>query len=157
MRATAVSACTRTSPGCWGIVDRLKRKGLRVRTVPMTATSKTAAYAEVRARLTLGQLELYRQPELLAELRRLRSKFTAGAASVVNPRVGGSHGDIAQALAIAVLQLKGGPVTPMRTSVPRGRIPTTLDDRRFTEVGLAVTTALNIRELERRRFGRGVR
>jgi hypothetical protein len=106
------------------IVDRLQRRGLRVKTVPMTATSKTDAYVELRARLNLGQLELYRHPELLAELRRLRSKFTAGSASVVNPRVGGSHGDIAQALAMAVLELKGGPVLPARTFVPRGRIAT---------------------------------
>jgi hypothetical protein len=53
-------------------------------------------------RLNLGGLELYRAPGLEAELRRLRSRYTAGQASVVNPRVGGSHGDIAQALALAV-------------------------------------------------------
>ena len=40
-------------------------------------------------------------PDRLAELRRLRTKYTAGTASVVNPRVGGSHGDLAQALALA--------------------------------------------------------
>jgi hypothetical protein len=38
-------------------------------------------------------------------LRRLRSKFTAGSASVVNPRVGGSHGDQAQALAMVTYGL----------------------------------------------------
>jgi hypothetical protein len=111
------------------IVDRLQRRGLRVKTVPMTATSKTDAYVELRARLNLGQLELYRHPELLAELRRLRSKFTAGSASVVNPRVGGSHGDIAQALALAVSELHGGEVRPARTSVARGRIPTSAPRR----------------------------
>jgi len=81
--------------------ERLRQRGLTVQTVPMTTTSKTAVFATLRARLNLGQLELYPQPDLLVELRRLRSKFTAGAASVVNPRVGGSHGDLAQALAMA--------------------------------------------------------
>ncbi len=69
------------------VVERLREFGVRVETVPMTALSKTLAYQELRARLSSDQLELYRQPELLAELRRLRSRFTAGAAAVVNPRV----------------------------------------------------------------------
>lgn len=86
------------------IVDRLRREGLGVRTVPMTATSKTGAFVELRARLYTGVLELYEHPDLLAELRRLRSRFTAGQAGVVNPRVGGSHGDLAQALALAVFE-----------------------------------------------------
>jgi hypothetical protein len=89
------------------ILDRLRQHGLSVRTVPMTAKSKTDVFLELRARLNLGSLELYDHPDLLAELRRLRSKFTAGSAQVVNPRVGGSHGDIAQALAMAVAQSKG--------------------------------------------------
>lgn len=86
------------------VVDYLRRRGLAVRTVPMNAQSKTAAFSELRAKLNAGGLQLYEQPELLAELRRLRSKFTAGQAAVVNPRVGGSHGDLAQALALAVSQ-----------------------------------------------------
>ncbi|HEY2940446.1 MAG TPA: hypothetical protein VGJ27_11585 [Gaiellaceae bacterium] len=70
----------------------------------MTAASKTAAFKALRARLYLDGLELYDEPQLLAELRRLRTKYTAGQAAVVNPRSGGSHGDIAQALALAVLE-----------------------------------------------------
>lgn len=86
------------------IVDRLSREGFRVESVPMTAASKTAAFAELRAKLYARQLELYDNPDLIAELRRLRSRYTAGSAGVVNPRVGGSHGDIAQALALAVFR-----------------------------------------------------
>ena len=67
----------------------------------MTATSKTAAFSELRARLNAGSLSLLDLPDLLAELRRLRTRYRAGHASVVDPRVGGSHGDIAQALALA--------------------------------------------------------
>ncbi len=83
------------------VVARLRAAGLGVRTLPMTAQSKTAAFSELRARLNGGQLELYPEPTLVAELRRLRSRFTAGQAAVVNPRVGDSHGDLAQALALA--------------------------------------------------------
>lgn len=68
----------------------------------MTATSKTAAFGELRARLYARGLELYEEPTLIGELRRLRARHTAGQAAVVNPRVGGSHGDLAQALALAV-------------------------------------------------------
>jgi len=84
------------------VTDRLRRAGLSVTVEPMTATSKTAAFSELRARLSAGALELYSERQLLDELRRLRSKFTAGQASVLNPRVGDSHGDLAQALALAV-------------------------------------------------------
>ncbi len=93
------------------VVDRLQRAGVRVEAIPMTATSKTAAYAELRSLIYTGELELPDHPDLIRELRRLRSRYTAGSASVVNPRVGGSHGDLAQALAIAVYDraLAGGP------------------------------------------------
>jgi len=74
----------------------------------MTAASKTSAFGELRARLNAGTLELYEHPDLLAELRRLRTRYTAGAASVVNPRVGGSHGDLAQACALATFTHRGG-------------------------------------------------
>jgi hypothetical protein len=70
----------------------------------MTATSKTAAFSELRARLAAGSLDLLDVPPLLAELRRRRSRYRAGSAAVVNPRVGGSHGDLAQALALAVYE-----------------------------------------------------
>ena len=60
------------------VVDRLMRAGIPVQVNAMTATSKTAAFAELRARLYDGTLEVYDEPGLIAELRRLRSKFTAG-------------------------------------------------------------------------------
>ncbi len=62
----------------------------------------------------MSGLELYEEPDLVAELRRLRTRYAAGRASVENPRVGGSHGDIAQALALAVYELDrhgGGSLT----------------------------------------------
>ncbi len=83
------------------IVSNLARRGVHVQTLPMTATTKDLIYAELRQRINDASLELYPHPDLLAELRRLRSRFQAGRSSVVNPRAGGSHGDIAQALAVA--------------------------------------------------------
>jgi hypothetical protein len=86
------------------VADRLTSNAIAVRTHTMSAASKTAIFTELRARLYDGSLELPAHPGLLAELRRLRTRWTAGSAAVVNPRVAGSHGDMAQALALAVFE-----------------------------------------------------
>jgi phage FluMu gp28-like protein len=101
-----------------GVTDRLRRFGLSVRTEPMTAPSKDAAFGFLKGRLYDGSLELYEQPDLLAELRRLRVRYTAGRSSIVNPRVGRSHGDLAQGLALAVFEhdrhgLGGSKIPPL--------------------------------------------
>jgi hypothetical protein len=83
-----------------GVADRLRRLGVPVQVLPMTDTTKAAAYSELRARLNAVELELYEEPVLLAELRRLRTRYAAGRATVFNPRSGDSHGDVAQALAL---------------------------------------------------------
>jgi hypothetical protein len=87
-----------------GVVDRLQRHGINVRTEAMTAPMKDAAFGFLRGRLNEGSLELHPHPGLLRELRSVSTRYTAGRSSVVLPRVGGSHGDLAQALAIAVLE-----------------------------------------------------
>ena len=89
------------------VVDRLRTFGVSVQAVPMTATSKTQAFQELRARLHMGELELYRDEQLLVELGRLRTRYAAGSSSVINPRVGQSHGDLAQALALACYAMRG--------------------------------------------------
>lgn len=87
------------------VIERLQRKhGFHVRREQMTGPSKTAIYRELRAQLYTAGLELYDDAGLLTELRRLKTNFTAGSANVVNPRVGRSHGDKAQALALAVAE-----------------------------------------------------
>jgi len=88
------------------IVSNLARRGIHVEVLPMTATTKDLAYQELRQRINDATLELYPHPDLLAELRRLRTRFAAGRSSVVNPRVSGSHGDLAQALALGVWQCR---------------------------------------------------
>jgi hypothetical protein len=89
------------------VVERLRqRHGLAVALHTMSAASKTAIFGELRARLYDGSLRLPDHPRLTSELRRLRTRYTAGSAAVQNPRVGGSHGDMAQALALAVFELR---------------------------------------------------
>jgi hypothetical protein len=79
---------------------------VRVRVEAMTAATKTGAFQELRGRLNEGSLELYAEPTLLGELRRLKSRYVAGRAAVEVPRIGGSHGDLAQALALATWELR---------------------------------------------------
>jgi hypothetical protein len=98
------------------VADRLSRDGVTVRQHSMTSTTKTAIFSEMRARLYGGTLEIFDEPQLVAELRRLRTKFSAGSASIVNPRVGGSHGDRAQALALAVYEHRFGSSSTWRPS-----------------------------------------
>jgi hypothetical protein len=100
------------------VVDRLRGQGLSILVHSMTATSKTEVFAELRARLYSGELELYEHGQLLAELRRLRAKFTAGQASVVNPRVAGSHGDLAQALALSVYEHRHSAISEAPVIMP---------------------------------------
>ena len=87
----------------------LGRRGLFASEVTMSATSKTAIYGSLKARLYSGQLELYRHPDLLAELGRIEAHYGGAAASVRIPRVGSSHGDLAQALALAASAMAAAP------------------------------------------------
>ena len=98
----AVSRVVTDQHAAPAVLQRLRSAGLRVQTRPLTAQSKSDAFSELRARLYGGTLELYGHADLLAELRRLRTRYAAGSASVVTPRVGGSHSDLAVALALAV-------------------------------------------------------
>jgi hypothetical protein len=98
------------------VIDRLRNvHGLQVKVNTMTAQSKTAAFQQLRASLYDGSLRLPDHPPLINELRRLRTKFTAGSAAILNPRVGGSHGDMAQALALATFEIATGiaPTPPL--------------------------------------------
>ena len=112
------------------VVDRLRKAGLAVEVNTMSAPSKTAIYVELRTRLYDGTLQLPDVPPLLAELQRLRTRFSAGSAAVTNPRVGGSHGDMAQALALAVFEARRGSMRvtssefhPWGRTRPRSRGP----------------------------------
>jgi hypothetical protein len=87
-----------------GVVERLRRHGVTVRSEPMTAPTKDAAFGFLRARLNERSIELPERADLLRELRAIRTRYAAGRSSVVLPRVRGSHCDLAQSLAIAVFE-----------------------------------------------------
>lgn len=87
-----------------GVVERLRRYGVQVRSEAMTAPTKDAAFGFLRGRVNEGGIELFEHPELQRELRAIRTRYAAGRSSVVLPRIGGSHCDRAQALAIAVFE-----------------------------------------------------
>ncbi len=87
-----------------GVAERLRRYGLTVRSEPMTAPTKDAAFGFLRGRVNEGGIELPDDRELIRELRAIRTRYAAGRSSVVLPRIGGSHCDRAQALALAVYE-----------------------------------------------------
>jgi hypothetical protein len=113
-----------------GVTERLRRYGISVRSEAMTAPTKDASFGFLRGRINEGGIELPEHPDLLRELRAIRTRYSAGRSSVVLPRIGGSHCDLAQALAIAVFEhdrrsLNSGPTM----SVPSGLVQT----RRFRD------------------------
>jgi len=87
-----------------GVVDRLQRLGVSVRSEPMTAPTKDAAFGFLRGRLNEGSIELYEHPELVRELRAIRTRYAAGRSNVVLPRIGRGHCDHAQALALSIFE-----------------------------------------------------
>jgi len=84
----------------------LARRGVHVSTLSLSATSKSLAFAELRARVNAETIELPDHPDLLADLRGLRSRFAAGRADVVTPRTARGHSDVAVALALAVWEAR---------------------------------------------------
>lgn len=88
-------------------VEHLARRGIAATVVPTTAQSKSQMFGDLKTRLYGGDLELYDHPDLLAELRRLETVTTPGAASVRIRRLGSSHGDLATALALACWKIRG--------------------------------------------------
>lgn len=86
------------------------RLGVAVRVVNLTGPIQTAAFTSTRTRLMDGSLRLWRHEPLVEELRRVRAKSTE---AIHLPRFGGSHCDIASALALAVWELRGVTGAPL--------------------------------------------
>lgn len=113
--ATAVSDQFKSA----GVIERLQRLGVNARAEAMTVPMKDTAFGFLRGRLNEGSLEMYEHPQLLRELRSVRTRYAAGHSSIVLPRIGGTHGDLAQSLAIAVLEHDR--YAPRRTRATFGR------------------------------------
>ncbi len=78
------------------------QEGIRVRSEQLSAETKSLAFAELRHRIHSGILEIYDDPRLVSDLRRLRTQRLAGKANVATPRSSGGHCDVAVALALGV-------------------------------------------------------
>ena len=109
----------------------LTAEGVRCKVLTMGAVSKTAAYVELRDRLYGGLLDLPADGELLADLRRVRTRVTDGSSRVIVPRVGGSrrhHGDRGDATALAVARqaelAATGPSSPPSGGPPLAGVAT---------------------------------
>jgi hypothetical protein len=92
--------CDQHLPGV--VVNEIARHGIHATVRPWTAESRTQAAQAVRARIYTQRIELPDDPQLVAELSRLRTKYRAGSATVEIPKVGDSHCDMAVALMAAV-------------------------------------------------------
>ena len=104
-RSAATTGCSVSSPTSHlapQIVSRLRQEGLRVDVASMTGTSRMQAFQDLASRLRSGTLDLPNHPDLIAQLRRLRTRDAGGSIRIENPRVGGWHGDLVQALVLAV-------------------------------------------------------
>jgi hypothetical protein len=108
------------------VSDFFRRRGVRVETVALTAESKSLAFAELRSRINTGGVELYPNPDLLGELRGLRSQYRAGRAAVVTPRTARGHSDMAVACALAVWAQRN---PPLSQSPSFGGEPSLIRDR----------------------------
>lgn len=93
---------------------RFAAHGAHCHTVAMGGGGKSDIYRELARRVRGGLIAFPEDPVLLAELRRLRIRYGGQRPSIENPRAGGGHGDVAQALAQAVGAFaEGEPVPPV--------------------------------------------
>jgi hypothetical protein len=92
------------------VVTELGKRGVHASVRPWNGPAKTAAFQALRARVYSRRIVLPRHPQLIAELARVRTKLPRGrgAALVETPRVGDSHCDIANALALGVSEFDHG-------------------------------------------------
>ena len=86
------------------IQNRLGEQGLHVRVQGLRGSSHTEAFLELRARLNSGTIDLPDNPDLIRQLRRLKTRYTSVSRRVDNPREGGWHGDLAQALTLGLYE-----------------------------------------------------
>jgi hypothetical protein len=79
-----------------------QKRAVPVKVLGLTATTKSLCFDELRQRIYGRSIELPDDPDLLGELRGLRSQYKAGSSTVVTPRTSRGHSDLAVALALAV-------------------------------------------------------
>jgi hypothetical protein len=106
------------------ISSRLAERGIAVVEVPFTGDGRRQAFARLRLVIDEQRIDLPCEPQLLAELRALRVKYSSQGQVVEIPRLAGkSHCDRAVALTLGIAALEGPdmqPVFALRTLPPRG-------------------------------------
>ncbi len=93
------------------------RQGCRVNLVPPTGTLQMQQFVALKARLEDGSLRVWAQPQLIQDLRRVR---TTDGGKIHLPKFRGSHCDTVVALASAAWELKEGREATLH--VPEGRV-----------------------------------
>lgn len=94
------------------------REGCRVELVPPTGTLQMQQFVALKARLEDGSLRAWAQPQLVQDLRRVR---TTDGGKIYLPKFRGSHCDTVVALASAAWELKASNAASL--SVPTGAVP----------------------------------
>jgi hypothetical protein len=122
------------------VADFFTRAGVAATVLPMTVTSKSAMFAELRSRIYNRTIEFPADDDLLADLCALRTVIRPGAASVATPRTRRGHADgaVACALSIATLPV-GPPLSASSGSEPRSVADGGLDDL-LADWGGGITT-----------------
>ena len=103
------------------------REGRHVKIVGLTGPLQTSMFVETRARLMDGSLRLWKFQPLIEELRRVRAGKTTE--SIVLPRFGDSHCDVASALALGVHELRHVTDMPEGHAIRGNRCGPLHDDR----------------------------
>ena len=81
---------------------RVRAYGARCEVETTGSGRKAEVYKELARHIRGGLVSFPEHPILIAELRRLKVRYGAQNLQIINPRSAGSHGDIAQAFALAV-------------------------------------------------------
>jgi hypothetical protein len=84
------------------VASFFQRESVPVKVLALSAESKSLAFAELKARIIDQSIELPDDPDLLSELRGLRTQYRAGHSTVTTPRTSRGHSDLAVALALGV-------------------------------------------------------
>ena len=101
------------------LLQRVRQCGVSATGVDFTGTSMMTMATEILTAFRESRIELYPQPDLLADLRELRLKETNRGTRIESPRSTRGHGDAATAFVLALYGLKG----IHRSGPPRVRRP----------------------------------
>ncbi len=89
------------------LIERLQKRGVPIEPVDFTATNLKSMCTATLEAFSESQIELYPDPQLLADLKALRVVEKSYGVRLDSPRGPGGHGDAATALAISLHVARG--------------------------------------------------